>query len=76
MRQNSIFIDLKNKEQIKWWNNVASKLVKVINYVYIDETDTGKHVGILLQLKGVNKNKIIKENSKFINNPKTVKIRA
>lgn len=69
MRTNGIYIDLGNKEQVKWWNEKASKLVKVIRYIYIDETETGKHVGVLLSLKGLHKNKIIRENMKFINNP-------
>lgn len=76
MKNNSIFIDLRNKEQVKWWNEIACKLVKVSYYTYIDETATGKHVGILLKLKGIRKNKIIKENLKFINNPIDIKIRA
>lgn len=69
MRTNGIYIDLGNKEQVKWWNEKASKLVKVIRYTYIDETKTGEHVGVLLLLKGLHKNKIIIQNMKFINNP-------
>lgn len=69
MRTNGIYIDLGNKEQVKWWNEKANKLVKVIRYTYIDETKTGEHVGVLLSLKGLRKNKIIRENMKFINNP-------
>lgn len=34
MRTNGIYIDLGNKEQVKWWNEKASKLVKVIRYIY------------------------------------------
>lgn len=67
MKTNGIFINFENEEQVKWWNEKASKLVKVNRYTYIDETKTGKHVGVLLSLKGLHKNKIIKENSKFIN---------
>ena len=66
MKTNGIFIDFRNEKQVKWWNERASKLVKVTRYTYIDETETGKHVGILLSLKGLNKRKIIKENDKFI----------
>lgn len=69
MRTNGIYINLGNKEQVKWWNEKASKLVKVIRYTYIDEIETGKHVGVLLSLKGLHKNKIIRQNMKFINNP-------
>jgi hypothetical protein len=67
--KNEIFINLGNKEQVKWWNEKASKLVKVIRYTYIDEAETGKHAGVLLSLKGLRKNEIIRENMKFINNP-------
>lgn len=74
MRTNGIYIDLRNEEQIKWWNEKASKLIKVIRYTYIEETKTGERVGILIALKGFRKNKIIRENMKFINNPVRCKI--
>lgn len=68
MKTEGIFINFENKEQIKWWNEKASKLVRVTRYTYIDETKTGKHVGALLSIKGLLKHKVIKENDKFINN--------
>lgn len=74
MKMNGIYIDLRNEEQVKWWNEKASKLVKVIRHTYIEETKTGERVGIILVLKGFRKNKIIKENMKFINNPVRCKI--
>lgn len=74
MKMNGIYIDLKNEEQVKWWNEKASKLVKVIRHTYIEETKTRERVGIILVLKGFRKNKIIKENMKFINNPVRCKI--
>ena len=61
MRTNGIYIDLGNKEQVKWWNEKASKLVKVIQYTYIDETETGKHVGVLLSLKGLHKTRLLEK---------------
>ena len=60
---------LETKNKLSGGMKKASKLVKVIRYTYIDETETGKHVGVLLSLKGLHKNKIIRENMKFINNP-------
>mgnify|MGYP003301850742 CR=1 FL=1 len=66
---NGIYIDLKNKEQVEWWNNTASKMVKVKHYDTIVETATNKPVGVLLALGGIRKNKVIKENHKFIKNP-------
>ena len=71
MKNNSIYIDLRNKEQVDWWINVASKTVKVVCYNDIVETATNKKVGVILMIKGLFKNKVIKENLKFINNPVT-----
>lgn len=71
MKQNGIWIDYKNKEQVAWWNNFASKLVRVKYYNEIVETATGKPVGILIGLGGVLKNYVIKENVKFIDKPVT-----
>ena len=71
---NSIFIDLRNNEQIKWWNETGSKLVRVVNYTPIIETATNKEVGYIFAIKGIFKNRIINENLKFLNNPKTVVI--
>lgn len=73
-KNNSIFIDLRNNEQIKWWNEIGSKLVRVVNYTPIIETATNKEVGYIFAIKGIFKNLIIKENLKFLNNPKTVVI--
>lgn len=71
MKLNSVFIDLRNPEHVKWWNNVACKLVKVIHYTYIEETATGKKVGVIIKIGGVLKNVIIKRNKKFLVNPIT-----
>lgn len=63
---NSIFIDLRNDKQVKWWNEVASKLVKVVRYDEIVETATGKPVGYIFMIKGLLKGRVIKENLKFL----------
>lgn len=71
MRQNGIWIDYRNKAHVDWWNNVASKLVRVIQYNEIIETATGKPVGRLIMIRGLHKNRVIRENLKFINKPVT-----
>ena len=75
MKQTGIFIDLKNEEQVKWWNEYASKLVRVVRYDTIVETATNKPVGVLFALEGSLKNEIIKENNcKFVKNGATMVI--
>lgn len=71
MKENGIWISYENKEQVEWWNKVASKLVKVAYYNEIVETATGKPVGILIGIKGLLKDYVIKQNVKFIKNPVT-----
>lgn len=71
---NGIMIDLRNKEHVDWWNNVASKMVKVVNYNTLVETATNEPVALLIKIKGFRKNKVIKENLKFISNPVTAVI--
>lgn len=72
-KRSGIFIDLRNKEQVEWWNKKASKLVKVENCCKIMETSTRKVVGILLGLKpGIFVNHVVRNNVKFINNPKKI----
>ena len=69
MKETGIFIDFRNEEQVKWWNEKASKLVKVTGYRVIVETATNKPVGCLINFKGLFKNYVIKKNLKFIKNP-------
>ena len=47
-----IFIDYRNKEQVKWWNNVASKLVRIVHYDTIVETATNKPIGVVFAVDG------------------------
>lgn len=67
-----ICIDLRNKEQVKWWNKVGSKLVRVVRYTPIVETATNKEVAYIFDIRGLFKEFVIKKNLEFINNPKTV----
>lgn len=76
MKTNSIFIDYRNKEQVKWWNEVASKLVRVCHYTEIVETATNKPVGILLRIGGLFQRKVMKDNLRFIDNPKKMIVKA
>lgn len=69
MKQNGIWIDLQNIEQVRWWNKVGHKLVKVVAYNTLVETATDKPVGYVVILKGLFKNYVIKKNNKFISGP-------
>lgn len=71
MKLNSIFIDLSNAKQVKWWNTFASKLVRVVKYDYIVETATGKQVGVIIMVSGLLKNVVIKLNNRFLANTVT-----
>lgn len=71
MKPTGIWIDYNNAEQVKWWNDVASKLVKVSHYNEIVETATGKPVGVLMNITGLFSRLVIKQNSKFVENPVT-----
>lgn len=71
MKTNGVWIDYSNKEQVTWWNNVASKLVKVVYYNEVAETATGKPVGVLLAIKGLLRGYVMKKNLEFIDNPVT-----
>lgn len=71
MKRNAIWIDYSNKEQVAWWNDIASKLVRVKYYNEIVETATGKPVGILIGIGGLLKSWVIKRNTSFIKNPVT-----
>lgn len=72
MKLNGIYIDYANKQQVEWWNNVAGKLVRVVRYNEIVETATNKPVGIIIAIKGVLSNFVIKENKKFLGNPEHI----
>ena len=73
MKPNGIFIDLRNEKQVQWWNEIAGRLVKVVKYDTIVETATNEPVGLIIMIKGLLKDYVIKENKKFLSNPKLVK---
>lgn len=66
MKPTGIFVDLKNKEQVNWWNKIGNKLVKVVRYDTIVETATNKPVGVLFALKGPFAGYVIKKNNSFL----------
>lgn len=66
MKLDSIFVDCRNEEHVKWWNEVASKLVRVVKYDVIVETATEKPVGYVFKLSGLLAKWIIKQNNKFL----------
>ena len=66
MKPNSIFVDFSNKEQVKWWNTIGHKLVKVVCYNELVETETNKPVGVFFMLKGFLSGYVIKKNNSFV----------
>lgn len=72
MKRKGIFIDLRNKQHVAWWNNTARKLVKAVRYDTIVETATNKPVGVLIGIKGILAGYVEKQNLKFIKNPTTM----
>lgn len=74
MRPNSIFIDLRNADQVNWWITKASKKVKVRDFTNIVETATGKKIGVVIRIKGLRSASVIRKNDKFLgSNIKLVK---
>lgn len=65
-RRQGIFIDFKNKEQVKWWNETGRKLVRVVYKVPLIETSTDKVVGAFLSIKGFKVNDVVKKNDEFL----------
>lgn len=74
MKRNAIYIDLNNKEQVSWFNKVASKLIKVVQYDTIVETTTDKKVGYIICFKSLFSKYVINKNTRFLNNPVTAVI--
>lgn len=70
---NSIFIDLRNAEQVNWWLTKTRSKVKVRGFTNIVDTATGNKIGVVMRLSGFGARKIIKENNKFLGeNPKVM----
>ena len=61
-----IYIDLNNKEQVEWFNKVASKLIKIDHYNEMIETSTNKVVGYCIAFTSLFTSYIIKKNNSFL----------
>ena len=48
-----VFIEYANKEQVEWWNNIGSKLVRAVEYGTFVETATNKPVGMIYTVHGL-----------------------
>lgn len=72
MIKDAIFISNTNKEQIKWWNNIASKLVRFELIDKVIDGESGKVIGYVLGIGGLLAKFVAKKNVKFIENPETV----
>ena len=74
MRTNYICIDLKNIEQVRWWNKTGHKFAKVVDYNTIVETATNKPIAYICELKGPFVKWVVKQNNKFIEDAVTTVI--
>ena len=48
-----VYIDYRNKEQIRWWNNIGGYLVRSYRVDEIVETATNKPVGVIIGITGL-----------------------
>ena len=59
MTKNDIWLDITNVKQVKWWNTIGGKLVKVDKIQSIIRTDNQEVVGYLVWLHEGLFNKVI-----------------
>lgn len=64
--ERGIYIDLNNKEQVEWFNKIASKLIKVNHYNKIIETSTNETVGYCMTFTSLFSSYVIKKNNSFL----------
>ena len=69
MKVNSIYIDHRNAEQVKWWNDTGSMLVDVVSYAQVVEAATNKPVGTIICLKGLLASLVIRKCNSFFKEP-------
>lgn len=69
MKRKGIYIDLNNIEQVRWFNKIGHKLIKVVRYDSIVETATNETVGYIVTFKSLLSAYVIGRNKKFLNNP-------
>ena len=66
MKQNAYFLDLRNKEQVEWFNKIGRKLAIAAIRGIIADTATNKPVGYVIRPKGPFKNYVIKKANSFM----------
>lgn len=71
MKRKAIYIDLNNIEQVRWFNKIGHKLIKVVRYDSIVETATNETVGYIVAFKSLLSAYVIGKNKKFLDNPVT-----
>lgn len=49
MNKNDIYLDLANKNQIRWWNNIGGKLVDICNVNTVVDTNN-QPIGYMIWL--------------------------
>jgi hypothetical protein len=69
MKQIAIYINLKNLDQVKWWGETGSKLVKTVRYNTIVDYATNDPVGVIFTIEGILKDYVVKKNLTFIDDP-------
>lgn len=72
MKENSIFIDLRNIEHVRWFNRIGHKLIRCTRYTSIVETATNETIGYIVEFKSLFKKYVIKKNATFLKDPKKV----
>ena len=73
-RRKCIFIEYDNKDQVKWWNNIANWLVKTTHYHELVERETNKPVGVFFVIEGILADYVVKKCGTFIQNPSDMTI--
>lgn len=70
MKDYGIYIDHQDEKQVAWWNNVASKLVRVTHHHNVNDVMTGEQIGTIFVIKGLLCRYVRwKNRKKFIRNP-------
>ena len=72
METYGVFIDLRNKDQVRWWN-IVNLSVKVVDRIDVVDKTTRQTVGCMFKITGLLAKKIASENVSFIKNPVTMK---
>ena len=66
MKQSAIYIDFKNLDQVKWWNEIGSGLVKTLRYNTIVEAAMDEPVGVIFTIEGLFREYVVKKSLEFI----------